>query len=304
MNSAQICLVTGGTGFVGKRLLRQLPLPVITTRRAAATTSRLGLLPNQIIEWDPSGRLPELAPAQRPNCVINLMGESVAEGRWTAAKKQRIRDSRVLGTQQLVNSLIEQQAIPRVLISASAVGFYGTQGESLLDESSAAGTGFLPDVCREWEAAAQPLAAHGTRVVCLRIGIVLGTEGGALEKMIPLFRWGLGGRLGSGQHWLPWVHVDDLVAMIVWLLDTPIAGPCNGTSPNPVRNREFTQELARAVRRPAWIPAPAFALKLVLGEFADSLLFSQRVIPRAAMQGGFQFRYPTLDLALKSLIKT
>ncbi len=303
MNNEQICLVTGGTGFVGQRLLRQLPQPVITTRRAAQASSKLQLASHQIIEWDPNQRLPELSANQRPQCVINLMGESVADGRWTRAKKQRIRDSRVKGTEQLVSSLIEQQSIPQVMISASAVGFYGTRDEELLDESSVAGTGFLPDVCQAWEAAAQALAAHGTRVVCLRIGIVLGKEGGALEKLVPLFRWGLGGRLGSGQHWLPWVHVDDLVAMIVWLLDAPVSGPCNGTSPTPVRNITFTQELARAVHRPALIPAPAFALKLILGEFGETLLYSQHVIPKIAIQGGFQFRFPTLDLALQSLIQ-
>lgn len=301
------CLVTGGTGFVGQRLLRRLAQPLITTRSAAALRGRVNdgapqLTDQQVIEWNPNQRLPELASDQRPVAVINLMGESVAEGRWTAAKKQRIRDSRVVGTQHLVSSLIEQHAVPQVLISASAVGLYGSRGDDYLDESSAPGEGFLTDVCREWEQAAAPLAAAGTRVVYLRIGIVLGKEGGAMAKLVPLFRWGLGGRLGSGQHWLPWIHADDLVQMIVWLLDAPIHGPCNGVGPQPVRNQEFTKTLAAAVHRPAIIPAPAWALRLALGEFADSLLFSQRVLPRVALDNGFQFQYQTLESAVRSMV--
>lgn len=193
-------------------------------------------------------------------------------------------------------------------MAASAVGIYGDPGETEVDEAHPAGDSdrFLVDVCEQWEAENMRLAHEcGTRVVLLRIGIVLGKDGGALEKLIPMFRWGLGGKLGNGQQWMPWIHVHDLAAMIGWAIETDsVSGPLNGTAPHPVRNTDFTKSLASAVGRLAILPAPRFGLRLALGEFADSLLVSQKVVPTKANESGFQFAFPQLDEALKDIVKT
>jgi hypothetical protein len=231
--------------------------------------------------------------------VINLMGEPVS-GRWTGRKKDQIRDSRVLGTWNLIEGLVRYKRIPEVMISASAVGYYGDCGETTITESTPPANDFLGQVCQAWEQEANRLATHGTRIVNLRIGIVLDKNGGALKEMLPIFRLGLGGRLGSGRQWFPWIQLDDLVALIEFCLDHPIHGPCNGTAPNPVRNREFTERLAQQLGRPAFVPAPGFALKLALGEFANSLLSSQRVVPERALAAGFEFRFPELVGALRA----
>lgn len=297
-------LITGGTGFVGSELLKLVGDGFLTTRSPGRLDTSLtrALTP---IGWDPmSGPLESEALRKAPpRAVIHLLGESVAEGRWTAAKKRRIRDSRVLGTANLLAGLRRLPRLPEVLVSASAVGFYGDGGEQELPENGPPGVGFLTDVCKEWESAANQLAADGVRVVNLRIGIVLGRHGGALASMVPLFRWGLGGRLGSGKQWLPWIHLGDLVSLILWCRDHPdLSGPVNAAAPNPVRNAEFTRALAETLHRPAFLPAPAFALKLALGEFAGSLLYSQRVLPRKALESGFQFRFPELRPALADLL--
>jgi uncharacterized protein (TIGR01777 family) len=232
------------------------------------------------------------------------MGESIAEGRWTKEKKQRIRDSRVAGTRNLVDAFIVADQLPKVFVSASAIGFYGDSGEAIADESHAPGQGFLTDVCTQWEAEAMRLQDYGVRVVCLRIGIVLGDGGGAMEKMVPLFRWGLGGKLGDGQQWMAWIHVDDLVSLIFWALENDsVSGPVNATAPNPVRNREFTKVLARAVSRPAFLPVPKLAVRMLAGEFANSLFFSQRVVPAAALAKGFQFQFSDLKHAIEDILK-
>ncbi len=297
-------LITGGTGFVGRTLLRRLSGAIVTTRDSSRAAD-LQAAGHQIVEWNPeAGPLPvrELV-AEPPQAVVNLMGASVAKGRWTAARKRAIRSSRVDGTNRLIEGLRQLPVLPEVLVNASAVGFYGDRGEEALVEESGPGTGFLASVCEEWETAARSLEADGVRVVWLRIGIVLGREGGALPSLLSLFRWGLGGRLGSGRQWMPWIHVDDLAAMIEWLFGPDsLSGPVNAVSPGLVTNRDFTAALAEAVHRPAILPAPALILRAVLGEFAGSLLGSQRVIPARAQAGGFEFRHATLAGALRDLV--
>ena len=235
--------------------------------------------------------------------VVNLMGESIAEGRWTDAKKKRIFDSRVTGTRQLVDGLLATGKPPSVFVSASAIGIYGDSGEALVDESYPINDIFTSSVCQAWEAEANRLISHGTRVVCLRIAIVLGDGGGAIDKMLPIFKLGLGGKLGSGKQWMSWIHVDDLIGMINWSLENPnVSGPVNATSPEPARNAEFTQALAKAVSRPAFLPAPWFALRLVFGEFANELFFSQRIVPKVALDQGFKFKHPKLADAIADVV--
>jgi uncharacterized protein (TIGR01777 family) len=235
--------------------------------------------------------------------VINLMGESIADGRWNNQRKKRIRDSRVNGTRKLVESIAKLPNKPRVLVSTSAVGYYGSRGDEELTESSPPGNGFLPEICQEWEAAAMAAEDLGIRVVTIRVGIVLGKDGGALEKLVPLFRWGLGAKLGSGKQYMPWIHIDDLVNLYLFTLTNDVSGALNGTSPEVVTNATFTQQLARAVRRPAFMIAPKFGVRLLAGEFANSLFDSQKVLSERTIQAGFEFQYPDLESALTDLIR-
>ncbi len=225
-------------------------------------------------------------------------------GRWTEAKKQRILDSRVSGTRNLAQSLAAAPQLPRVFISASAIGYYGNRGDEILREQSAWGKGFLPEVCRQWEAATQPAAHAGIRTVCLRIGIVLSSAGGALQKMLTPFRLGLGGYMGDGSQWWSWIHVQDLVGAIHHVLKSDLLqGAVNGVSPGPVTNAEFTKILARALSRPAIFPMPAFAARLAFGQMADELLLaSQRVEPSALVASGYPFHYSDLRKALEDIL--
>jgi uncharacterized protein (TIGR01777 family) len=228
----------------------------------------------------------------------------VAAHRWTTAYRHEMRTSRVDSTRALAQTLAGLRRPPRTLVVASAVGIYGDRGEEVLDETSAPGTSFLADLCRQWEEAARPAAEAGIRVVHPRFGVVLGRGPGALAKMLPVFRMGLGGRLGSGRQWMSWISLEDTVAAILFALETPwLAGAVNVVSPNPVRNAEFTRALARHVHRPAVLPVPAFALRLALGQMADeALLASARVIPAKLLSAGFKFAYPTLDGALAAAL--
>jgi hypothetical protein len=242
------------------------------------------------------------------DAVVHLAGESVV-GRWTNEKKSAIRDSRVLGTRHLTAALAQTEAKPRVLVCASAVGFYGDRGEEVLREDSAAGQGFLPAVCSEWEDATQAAAAAGIRTVNVRIGLVLSAKGGALGKMLTPFKLGLGGRMGSGQQWMSWIHVDDIVGGIQHAMRTasvvaPMNGPVNLVAPNPLRNAEFTKVLASVLRRPAIFPVPEFALRLVFGKQAaeEMLLASQRVEPGKLRASGYTFRFRELRAALENLV--
>jgi uncharacterized protein (TIGR01777 family) len=296
-------LVTGATGFIGGRLLEKLTQPAVLSRAPELALRRLG---NKVgvHGWDPAAGP---APAQAfagVDTVFHLAGEPVAEGRWTAAKKQRIRQSRVEGTRNLVAAIESLPERPKILVSASAVGFYGDRGDEMLEETSAPGQDFLAGVCREWEAEALRAASLGIRVVTARIGLVLGPSGGALARMLTPFKLGLGGRLSSGRQWMPWVHLDDLVGLLLHAAgNAAISGAMNAVGPAPVTNREFTETLATVLNRPAIFPVPAFAIRLMFGEVADVLLGSQRVLPKVAERTGYRFRYPMLPHALRAAIE-
>jgi uncharacterized protein (TIGR01777 family) len=300
-------LITGATGFVGRRLCEMLHQAGHTVRAlsrdSVAAKQRVPLL-KEVFPWNPLQELPPLQAFEGCDAVINLAGESIA-GRWTAPKKQLIRDSRVLGTKNLVNALAQLSSRPKVLISASAIGYYGDRGEETLTEDAAPGSDFLAQVCRDWENEALKAESLGMRVVRLRIGLVLGRGGGTLQALLPLFRVGLGGPLGSGRQWWSWIHRDDLCRLIVQILaNESISGPVNATAPQPVRQKEFAQVLGRVLRRPAFLPTPAFALKIALGEFADGILASQRVLPRRAQEMGYRFQFEELEGALREILQT
>jgi uncharacterized protein (TIGR01777 family) len=296
-------LVTGATGFVGPRLLRLLDSPVVVSRSPERARRAIGNLAGPIFRWDP---LREPLPGEAlegVDVVYHLAGESVAEGRWTAAQKARIRDSRVIGTRNLVQGIKQVERKPRVLVSASAVGYYGNRSDEELTESARPADDFLADVCVAWEQEAMAAERHGVRTVTARTGIVLGAGGGALAKMLTPFKLGAGGPLGNGKQWMPWVHVADLARLYVHAADTAsISGPMNAVAPNPVRNSEFTKALGRQLHRPAFMPAPYIGLRLLFGEFAQVLFASQRVIPKVAVDTGFVFQYPDIASALREIL--
>jgi uncharacterized protein (TIGR01777 family) len=300
-------LITGATGFVGRRLCEMLHQAGHTVRALSrdSVAAKQGIpLLKEVFPWNPLQELPLLQAFEGCDAVINLAGESIA-GRWTAPKKQLIRDSRVLGTKNLVNALAQLSSRPKVLISASAIGYYGDRGEETLTEDAAPGSDFLAQVCRDWENEALKAESLGMRVVRLRIGLVLGRGGGTLQALLPLFRVGLGGPLGSGRQWWSWIHRDDLCRLIVQILaNESISGPVNATAPQPVRQKEFAQVLGRVLRRPAFLPTPAFALKIALGEFADGILASQRALPRRAQEMGYRFQFEELEGALREILQT
>lgn len=294
-------LITGATGFIGQELVKRLERPVVLSRSAESARAKLGDV--TAIRWDAENEPPPATAFEGVDAVVHLAGEPVAEGRWNAEKKRRIRDSRILGTRNLVRGLAQLTTRPRVLISASAVGYYGSRGDDVLYEDAAAASDFLADICRDWEAESHRARDLGMRVLNPRIGIVLGKGGGAVAKMLLPFKLGLGGRLGDGHQWMPWVHVDDIVGLILYAIEREgLQGAVNATAPNPVTNREFTRVLAQVLHRPAIFPVPAFALKLAIGEFGDILLASQRAVPRALLDAGYEFKYPTLEGALRASI--
>ncbi len=289
--------LTGATGFLGRHIVAAL-LEAGHHPRILTRTPPANLPPGVDFSLWPSDTGEGLHSA---DAVIHLMGEPVAQ-RWSAEVKTRIRSSRVDGTRRLAEALDSIPDKPQVVVSASAIGYYGERGDETLTESSPPGQGFLADVCVEWEKSADLLEALGIRVVKIRIGLVLGKDGGALDKMLPPFRLGIGGKLGSGRQWMSWIHIDDLAALFRFALENPaVAGPVNATAPNPVTNAEFTRELAHALHRPALFPVPAFALHVLYGEMAGMILASQRVLPEAAESAGYVFRHPDLPAALASL---
>lgn len=293
MDSPKKSLVTGATGLVGTRLVRAIgPNVAVLSRDAKKAERTIGV---QAFDWDGRGPVPEAA-LEGVDTVFHLAGESVM-GRWNDAKKERILASRRDGTRALVRSIAGK---PITLVSASAVGFYGDRGDEILDEDSAPGTGFLADVCKVWEAEA---GAHPGRSVSIRVGLVLAPEGGALKAMLPAFKMGVAGRLGDGKHWQPWIHIDDLVGIFLHAAKTNASGALNGTAPNPVTNEVFTKALGSVIHRPTVLPAPAFALKLVLGEMGGIVLASQRAIPKRTQASGYTFRFPEIDTALRDLLE-
>ena len=296
-------LVTGVSGPIGMALLAsfepQVTQIVLLVRGRAQNAGQ--------ISWDPLAPVPPAAVSGF-DAVVHLAGESLV-GRWTDVRKKAIRASRVQGTRNLAAALAQSEAKPRVLVCASAVGFYGNRGDELLREESPAGQGFLPEVCREWEDASRIAAEAGIRTVNVRIGLVLSTKGGALGNMLKPFKLGLGGRIVSGRQWWSWIHVDDVVGGILHAMRAesavgPVSGPVNLVAPNPVRNAEFTKVLASVLRRPAFFPVPEFALRLAFGKMAaeELLLASQRVEPGKLGASGYAFRFRELRAALENLV--
>ena len=294
-------LISGASGLIGSALTGKLTDAGHEVTRLVRSSA---VAEHREIAWDPAGARLDAAALGGFGAVVHLAGESIAQGRWTNAKKERIRSSRVLGTQLLVQTLARLSRPPQVLVSASAIGYYGDRGDEELDEGSPPGSGFLPDVCRQWEAAAEPAREAGIRVVHPRIGLVLSVSGGALAKMLPVFRLGLGGPIGSGRQYVSWITLDDLVGTICHVIATDsLSGPVNAVAPAPTTNREFARALGRALRRPARLPAPALALRAMLGQMADELLLaSTRVIPRRLMDSGFAFGDPDLEGAFRRLL--
>ena len=299
-------IIAGGSGFLGSALARALAGDghdlIILTRQSSAVS------PPQprttFVSWTPDGTAgPWARSLEGATAVINLAGESIAAKRWSAAQKQKLRDSRLMATRSLTAAIRQAARPPRAFLSGSAVGYYGDRGEETLSEASPPGFDFLARLATEWEAAANDVAPL-TRVALVRTGIVLDRTGGALPKMLPPFRMFVGGPLGSGTQYMPWIHKDDWVRLVSWIVSTDGArGAVNATSPSPVTNAEFSKALGRVLKRPSMLPAPAFALRIALGEMADALLLSgQRALPVRATDLGFSFRYSNIDEALASIL--
>jgi uncharacterized protein (TIGR01777 family) len=297
-------LIAGGSGFLGRPLTASLlqdqhEVVVLTRGRSASIAAGARGVP-----WDPNGESgPWAAALDGVEVVVNLAGESIAGKRWTAAQKERIVESRVRATRSLVAAIGGAAAPPSVFVSGSAVGYYGPRGDEPATEETPAGHDFLAHVCQRWEQEAMRAASGHTRVTCVRTGIVLEKDGGALPEMLPPFRFGAGGRVGSGRQYWSWIHRHDWIALVRWVIDTPAtSGAINATGPRPVTNALFARALGRAIHRPAFMPVPAFALKLLLGEMAEALLLSgQNALPAKATRGHFQFRYNTVDEALHAI---
>ncbi len=298
LDSARV-LVTGASGLIGRALVSSLK-----TRGVEVTCLVRGTPtgPDQV-HWDPGKALaPESISGF--DAVVHLAGETVV-GRWTNSKRTKIRDSRVGGTRTLAHALAKAAKRPRVLVTSSAIGYYGDRSDEVLNEKSAPGTGFLPDVCREWEAANQPATDAGIRTVQIRTGIVLSAAGGALKKMLPPFRMGVGGRLGSGRQWMSWIHIHDMIGAIHHVMKADLLqGPVNFVTPKPVMNVEFTETLASVLNRPAIFPVPAFAIKTLFGQMGEEvLLASQRVEPARLVTSGYPFQSSELRKALEDVLK-
>ena len=291
--------ITGATGLIGRALsafLREDGHHVTRLSRRPSLGSDLSV-------WDPDTGVAE--SVEDAEAVVHLAGENIAGGRWTPDRKQRILDSRVVGTKRLCESLAALSSPPPTLITASAIGFYGDRGNEIVDEASPPGQGFLPEVCQAWEAATAPAHDRGIRTVHLRIGIVLTPNGGALQKMLLPFKLGAGGILGSGSQYMPWVALDDVLnATLHVLTNDQVTGPVNAVAPGIVTNRDFTKTLGRVLRRPTLIPTPGFVIRLAFGEMADALLLGgARVVPTRLAESGFEFGYPALENALRHVLE-
>ncbi|HZS39623.1 MAG TPA: TIGR01777 family oxidoreductase [Polyangia bacterium] len=303
MKPAYKIAVSGASGLVGSALVPSLTADGHAVGRLVRAWPASG---EHDVFWDPAHGKVDRERLEGLDAIVHLAGENIAAGRWTDARKELIRQSRVTGTRLLSESLARLQSRPKVLIAASAIGYYGNRGDDPVDESAPAGDDFLATVCKEWEAATEPAARAGIRVVNARLGIVLSPKGGALGKMLGPFRLGAGGRIGSGAQPMSWVALDDVIAAIHYaLFNDSLSGPINVVAPNPVTNAEFTTILAKALKRPAFMTVPAFAIKAVFGEMGRALLLEgARVIPRKLLDAGFHFQYPTLDGALGPLLET
>jgi uncharacterized protein (TIGR01777 family) len=294
-------LLSGSHGLVGKALVRSLTgdghevVRLVRGERAAGSSD---------VEWGPEQGRIDAEQLEGIHAVVHLAGENIASGRWTADKKRAIRESRVKGTALLSDALARLSRPPSVFLSASAIGYYGNRGDELLTEKSAPAKDFLASVCVEWEAATRPAAEKGIRTVCTRFGIILDAHEGALAKMLPPFRMGIGGRIGDGKQWMSWIALDDVVNGLKFLIkDESIHGPVNFVAPSPVRNAEFTKTLGRILSRPTFFPVPEFGVRLAFGEMADALLLSsQKVEPSVLADKRFLFSWPTLEPTLRNLI--
>jgi uncharacterized protein (TIGR01777 family) len=295
MALAQRIAVTGASGLIGSALVGYLKSEGHTVQRLVR---RATVAPDEI-RWDPKTGYVDIDALRGVDAVIHLAGVGVGDKRWTKRYKSEILNSRLLGTTAIANAVAEVK--PQVFISASAIGWYGDSGNRAVVESDSVGNDFLAAVCREWEGAAD--LAGEVRTVKLRTGLVLDPTGGALGRMLPLFRFGLGGKLGSGKQWWSWITLHDVVRAIVFCLEKKISGPVNLTSPNPVTNQEFTAALARAMKRPALFPAPAIALRIALGGFSSEVLGSKKVMPNALTEAGFKWDYPHISTALAALVE-
>ena len=295
MALAQRIAVTGASGLIGSALVGYLKSEGHTLQRLVR---RATVAPDEI-RWDPKTGYVDIDALRGVDAVIHLAGVGVGDKRWTKRYKSEILNSRLLGTTAIANAVAEVK--PQVFISASAIGWYGDSGNRAVVESDSVGNDFLAAVCREWEGAAD--LAGEVRTVKLRTGLVLDPTGGALGRMLPLFRFGLGGKLGSGKQWWSWITLHDVVRAIVFCLEKKISGPVNLTSPNPVTNQEFTAALARAMKRPALFPAPAIALRIALGGFSSEVLGSKKVMPNALTEAGFKWDYPHISTALAALVE-
>lgn len=302
--------VTGGTGLVGSRLIPRLrqrgDSVVLLSRRPVAAQERFGT-DCTIVEGDPMRPGAWQDAVADCDAIVNLAGEGILNRRWNHTFMQLLRESRLQGTANVVQALARHPKTPtgspKVLINASATGYYGPRGDEELTEDSPPGTDFLATLCADWEQAARAAEQHGVRITMIRVGVVLDKEGGALKKMLLPFKLGAGGPVGTGRQWLSWIHHADLVGMIVLALDNPTAiGPFNGTAPKPETSRDFAKALGRALGRPAFIPTPALALRLLLGKAAVLVTTGQRVVPHHALALGYQFQYPTVDMALREIL--
>jgi uncharacterized protein (TIGR01777 family) len=301
-------LVSGSTGFLGTALIESLERQghsVARLVRPATLQKNASGAHADAISWDPVAGHFDAAGAEGADALIHLAGASIADGRWNVARKELLRTSRIDATRYLIGALAKLQRPPRVIVAASAIGYYGNRGDEILTEASAPGSDFLAGACRDWEAEIRRGTEFGARVVSLRFGIILGAHGGALPRMVLPFKLGAGGRLGNGRQWMSWLTLRETVNIIQFALaNSGLAGPVNAVTPNPVRNDEFTRVLAKTLHRPALFPAPAFALRLALGEMADALLLSsQRVIPSRLVEMGYPFLQPSLAGALTEVFR-
>lgn len=294
MATPQRIAITGASGLIGSALVGYLKSEGHTVQRLVR---RAPVSPDEV-QWDPKSGFVDIDALRGIDAIIHLAGAGVGDKRWNKKYKAEILNSRLLGTTTIANAVTE--LAPQVFISASAIGWYGESGNRAVVESDKSGDDFLAAVCREWEAAAD--MAQNTRTVKIRTGLVLDPTGGALGKMLPLFRFGLGGKMGNGKQWWSWITLHDLIRAITYILENDISGPVNLTAPNPVTNQEFTSALARALHRPALFPAPAIALKLALGGFSSEILGSKKVIPSALTESGFTWDYPHITNALTALV--
>ena len=296
-------LITGASGLVGGKLI-----PVLEAKGHEIFRLSRGKPKNaNDIQWDAyeGFEKDEFAKLEGIDAVVHLAGENVAGGSWTDERKKRIKDSRVVGTRTLIDALKRLENPPKVVVSASAIGFYGNRGDEILTEESETGEGFFPEVCREWEAEGEKAREFGARVVFPRIGVVLSKDGGALEKMLTPFKFGVGGTVGSGDQWMSWVAIDDLVKMILFAVENEeFEGAFNATAPNPVQNEEFTNTLGKVIKRPTILPVPSFGIKLLFGEMGETLLLEgARILPKKLQDAGFEFEYPDLTSAFEAELK-